>query len=127
MINQEPNVFAEGELVNFDEFKKADLRVGNIISAERVEGSPKLLKLKVDLGAEPVGLGTRQILSGIGKVYAPETLVGKNVALVANLEPRTMMGMESQGMVLAVTSSVGPNGPVVLFLPDDIAPGSPIT
>jgi len=124
MINQEPNVFAEGELVNFDEFKKADLRVGNIISAERVEGSPKLLKLKVDLGAEPVGLGTRQILSGIGKVYAPETLVGKNVALVANLEPRAIMGMESQGMVLAAS---GPNAPVVLFLPDDIAPGSPIT
>jgi methionyl-tRNA synthetase len=126
--------------VNFDDFKKVDLRVGKIISAERVEGSPKLLKLKVDLGPLPtppptdlaaptiplsqIGLGIRQIFSGIGKVYEPESLVGKNVALIANLEPRMMMGMESQGMVLAAS---GPNGPVVIFLPDDIAAGSLIT
>ena len=74
--------------MTIDEFKNADLRVGEITAAERVEGSEKLLKLKVDLGEEEV----RQILSGIAKQYTPEDLVGKKVVIVANLDPRTMMG-----------------------------------
>jgi methionine--tRNA ligase beta chain len=65
--------------------------------AERVAKSDKLLRLEIDLGA----LGMRQILAGIGKHYAPEDLIGKRIAVLANLPPRKMMGLESQGMVLA--------------------------
>jgi len=83
-------------MISFDEFKKVELKVGQIISAEKVEGSEKLLKLKVDLGSE-----TRQILSGIAKWYRPESLVGKQIVVVVNLEPRKMMGLDSQGMILA--------------------------
>jgi methionyl-tRNA synthetase len=82
---------------SFDEFMKLDLRVGEVKTAERVKKSDKLLRLEVDLGP----LGTRQILAGIGKHYAPEDLVGKRIAVLANLPPRKMMGLESQGMVLA--------------------------
>ena len=89
-----------------DEFQKMDLRVGKILTADRVEGSEKLLKLSVDIG-EP-----RQILSGIAKSYAPEDLVGREVVVIANLEPRMMMGMESQGMILAAHGEAG--DPVLL-------------
>ena len=83
--------------VTIDDFVKIDLRVAEVKEAERVPKSDKLLKLQVDLGP----LGTRQILAGIGKHYAPEDLVGKRIAVIANLPPRKMMGLESQGMVLA--------------------------
>jgi methionine--tRNA ligase beta chain len=105
--------------VTLDEFKQSDLRVGKIISAERVEGSEKLLKLSVDLG-EP-----RQILSGIAKTYAPEDLVGKEVVVIANLEPRMMMGFESQGMILAAHGEDG--APVLLSPASIVPPGSKIT
>jgi len=87
-------------LITIDEFDKADLRVGKIFEAERVEGSDKLLKLQIDLGEEK-----RQILAGIGKTYAPEELINKSVVVIINLEPRMMMGLQSQGMVLAVKDS----------------------
>jgi methionine--tRNA ligase beta chain len=106
--------------MTIDEFQKCELKIGGIISAERVEGSDKLLKLQVDLGSD-----TRQILSGIGKSYSPEEMVGKKVVLVTNLEPRMIMGMESQGMILAAH---GENGaPVLLFPEKDVLPGSEIT
>jgi methionine--tRNA ligase beta chain len=105
--------------MNIDEFRKMDLRVGKVLSAERVEGSEKLLKLSVDVG-EP-----RQILSGIAKQYAPEDLVGRSIVIIANLDPRTMMGMESQGMILAAQ---GENGePVVLTVGSEVPPGAKIT
>ena len=86
------------------------------MEAEVVEGSEKLLKLKVDLGAE-----ARQIIAGIGKVYPPETLVGREIVIVANLEPRELMGLESQGMLLAADNASVP----VLFSPDsEVPPGS---
>ena len=107
--------------MTIDEFQKTDLRVGKIISAERVEGSEKLLKLQVDL-AEPV---PRQIISGIAKWYAPEDLVGKNVAIIANLDPRMMMGMESNGMLLAAHAE---DGAAVIIEPSgDVAPGAKIS
>ncbi len=96
--------------MTIDEFQASDLRVGKIISAERVEGSEKLLKLQVDI-AEP---SPRQILSGIAKAYAPEDLLGKNVVIIANLDPRMMMGMESNGMLLAAH---GENGSPVIITP----------
>jgi methionyl-tRNA synthetase len=80
-----------------DVFGQIDLRVGEVKLAERVPKSDKLLRLEVDLGP----LGTRQILAGIGKHYAPEALIGKRIAVLANLPPRKMMGLMSQGMVLA--------------------------
>lgn len=105
--------------MTIDEFKNADLRVGHVISAERVEGSDKLLKLQIDIGE------MRQILSGIAKKYAPEDLVGKQVVIIANLEPRMMMGMESNGMLLAAH---GDDESPVLLLPDGgVQPGSKIS
>ncbi len=84
--------------INYDDFSKIDVRVGTIIVAERIEGSEKLLKLDVDFGE----MGKRQILSGIAKWYTPEELVGLQTTFVVNLEPRKMMGMESQGMLFAL-------------------------
>ena len=85
------------EKICFDEFNKADIRVGEIVSAERISGSEKLLKLMVDLGeGKP-----RQIVAGIAKMYAPSKLVGKQVACVANLEPTKIFGVKSNGMLLA--------------------------
>ncbi|MDB4972329.1 MAG: methionyl-tRNA synthetase [Myxococcaceae bacterium] len=92
-----PRDLGEKAATHIDVFGQIDLRVGEVKLAERVPKSDKLLRLEVDLGA----LGTRQILAGIGKHYAPEALVGKRIAVLANLPPRKMMGLMSQGMVLA--------------------------
>jgi len=87
------------------------------MSAKRVEGSEKLLKLAVSLGAED-----RQILAGIGRAYSPEELIEKEIVVVANLEPRMLMGFESQGMLLAAT---GEDGLPVLVCPDKVVePGT---
>ena len=80
-----------------EDFKKLDIRIGKILSAEPIDGSERLLKLQVDFGEFQ-----RQILSGIAKFYKPEELVGKQCPFLVNLEPRTMMGIESQGMLVAV-------------------------
>jgi methionine--tRNA ligase beta chain len=108
--------------IPFETFGAVDLRVGKVISAERVEGSLKLIKLQIDLGSlEAEGCGNRQILAGIGKVYEPENLVGTLVCVVANLAPRMMMGFESQGMLLAAGDP-----PTLLRPAGDVAPGSKI-
>ena len=104
--------------MTIDEFKKVELRVGKVLEAERVEGSEKLVKMKVDIGTEQ-----RQILAGIGKTYAPESLVGKEIIVVGNLEPRMMMGLESQGMLLAANGS---DGPVILAPEKEVSPGASI-
>jgi methionyl-tRNA synthetase len=88
-------------LISIDDFMRIDLRVGQIVSAERVPKSKKLLKLEVSLGES---LGNRQILAGIGTHYEPDVLVGRRVAIVANLTPAKLMGLESQGMLLAGSS-----------------------
>ena len=85
-------------MITFDDFAKIELRVGTVITAEAVEGSEKLLKLQVDLHEDT----PRQILAGIKKWYKPISLIGKQIVVVANLEPRSMMGLTSYGMVLAV-------------------------
>jgi tRNA-binding protein len=82
--------------ITIDDFKRVDLRVGKVLEATRVEGSKKLIRLVVDLGTEK-----RQILAGLAEYYKPEELVGKYVVVVANLQPKKMMGLESQGMLLA--------------------------
>jgi len=83
------------DLISIDEFAKVELRTGKVLEAERVEGSSKLLRLIVDIGEK------RQIVAGIGKAYAPEELIGKTIVVVANLKPAKLMGVESQGMLLA--------------------------
>jgi len=128
--------------MTIDELQKVELRVGKIVSAECVEGSEKLLKLQVDIGEKKSPLPdpneelsldnnreevptTRQILSGIAKAYSPEDMIGKEVVVITNLDPRMMMGMESQGMLLAAH---GENGePVLLGVEREVQPGSKIT
>ena len=82
----------------YEEFARVDLRIGTVLSCERVPKSDKLLKVQVDLGEE----APRQVVAGIGKTFAPEALVGKQVVVVANLAPAKLMGLESRGMILAV-------------------------
>lgn len=105
------------ELIDIDYFAKVKLRVARIESAEPVPKSSKLLKLQVDLGTE----GKRQILAGIGKQFAPENLIGKQIVIVANLKPAKLMGLESQGMLLAAGDDV----PLALLHPgSEVALGS---
>ncbi len=85
------------EPISIDDFKKVEIKIGEIKSAEKIEGSDKLLKLKVNFGQEE-----RQVLSGIAAYFPnPEELVGKKCPFVTNLAPRMMMGLESQAMILA--------------------------
>ena len=101
-------------MITIDDFKKIDLRVAKVTAAEKVEGSDKLLKLQVDIGEEK-----RQIVAGIGLAYTPEAMVGKEIIVVANLEPRMLMGLESQGMLLAAKDG----HPVLLTLDTEVPPG----
>ncbi len=115
-------------MISFEDFKKIDLRVAEIIEVERVENSEKLVKLRISLGdndpSTGSGQGERQIIAGIGKVYEPQTLINKKIVIVANLEPRSLMGLESQGMLLAAGDE---NGPVLLVPDKEVNPGSAIS
>jgi methionyl-tRNA synthetase len=88
-----------GNQITIDEFMKVELRTGKVLEAEKVKKSKKLIQLKVDIGTE-----TRQVLAGISESYEPEDLVGRTVIIVANLKPAKLMGIESQGMVLAASN-----------------------
>jgi len=107
------------ETINYEQFSKIELKVAEILSAERVEGSDKLLKLQVSLGDE-----NRQVIAGIGKAYDPATLPGQQIVIVANLEPRKLMGLESQGMLLA--ASTAEKGPILLTVLSPIDNGARI-
>jgi methionyl-tRNA synthetase len=87
---------AAGEKIDIAEFAKVELRAAKITEAEKIAGSKKLVRLQVDLGGE-----TRQVVAGIAESYEPSALVGKTIVLVANLKPAKLMGVESNGMVLA--------------------------
>jgi methionyl-tRNA synthetase len=114
---QPPAAPAE-DRIDISEFARLDLRVAEIKAAERVPGSKKLVKMQVDLGTE-----LRQVVAGIAEWYAPEALVGRKVALVANLKPAKLMGVESNGMVLAAS----PEGRAVLLsVEQDVPPGTKI-
>ena len=103
--------------ITIDDFLKVDLRVARVLSAERIPKADKLLKLQVDLGYEQ-----RQILAGIAQFYEPEKLVGRKVAIVANLAPRKLRGLESQGMIVA--ASVGDGTPALVSFIEDIEIGA---
>ena len=99
--------------IGIDDFAKVEMRVGQIKTAERIVGADKLLKLTVDIGTE-----VRQICAGIAQFYEPEKLVGRKVAVVVNLAPRKLRGVESNGMIIA--AAVGPDGrPVLAGFPDE--------
>lgn len=92
-------------MITFSDFQKVEIKVGTILSAEKVGGSEKLLKLSVDFGEEK----PRQVVSGIAKTFtAPEKLTGKQFLFVTNLEPRQIMGLESQAMILATHKQKNP-------------------
>ena len=104
--------------ITIDDFAKVDLRVAKVLAAERIPKADKLLRLEVDLGFEK-----RQILAGIAEYYEPEALIGRKIVIVANLAPRKMRGLESNGMVVA--ASVGPDGaPVLAGFPEDVELGA---
>ncbi len=107
------------DMIDVEEFRKLDLRIAEVLEAEPIKGSKKLLRLLVRIGDE-----TRQVVAGILGSYAPEQLVGRKVALLANLKPAKLMGVESQGMVLAAEDA---DGKSVLLQPErDVPPGSKV-
>ena len=89
-MEQKPNI-------SYQDFMLLDIKIGTIKEAEKVEGSTKLIKLQIDFGEFQ-----RQILAGIGTKYSPDDLIGKQIPVIINLEPRKIFGQESQGMILAI-------------------------
>lgn len=104
--------------ISIDEFAKVQMRVGQVLEAEKIEGSRKLLKLRVDIGDE-----VRQVVAGISEAYAPEDLVNKKVVLVVNLKPAKLMGVESNGMIVAASDG---GRPVLATFNEDVPNGSPL-
>lgn len=103
-------------MISIGDFAKIEIRVGTVLEAEEVEGSEKLIKQIVDFG----DLGKRQVLSGIKKWYKPSQLVGKQLIYVVNLEPRKLMGMESEAMLICAAAEESANpghGKAVLLEP----------
>jgi methionyl-tRNA synthetase len=102
--------------ISIEDFTKVQMRVGQILEAEKIEGSRKLLKLRVDIGNE-----VRQVVAGISEAYAPSDLLNKKVILVANLKPARLMGVESNGMIVAASDS---GRPVLATFNEDVPNGS---
>ncbi|MCA9392521.1 methionine--tRNA ligase subunit beta [candidate division WWE3 bacterium] len=108
------------ETISYDDFSKLDIRIGTILSAERVEGSSKLLRLMIDTGDEQ----GRQLVAGIGEVIEDvESLVGQQIPVLVNLKPKKLMGVESQGMILAADDE---GKPVLLHPESDVSNGSTV-
>lgn len=106
-------------MITHDDFAKLEIRIGKVISAEKIENTDKLLRLEVDFGDEK-----RQIVSGIAEHYQPEDLIGHEFPFLTNLEPRMLKGVESQGMILAI----GTEEKIVLIEPQEEVPlGSKIS
>jgi methionyl-tRNA synthetase len=105
--------------LSIDEFMKIDLRVAKVLMAERVPNSKKLMKIEIELGAE-----RRTIVAGIAEAYEADALVGRHVAVVANLKPAKLMGVESNGMLLAASPDGGK--PILLSFDGEVATGTRI-
>jgi methionyl-tRNA synthetase len=103
--------------ITIDDFAKIEMRVGTVKTAEKVKGADRLLRIEVDIGTE-----IRQVVAGIAEAYAPEQLIGRKVAIVANLAPRKLRGLESNGMILA--ASVEGGKPVVATFAEDVPDGA---
>lgn len=106
-----------GGKISIDDFAKIELRVGVVKVAERVPKSDKLLRLEIDIGTE-----VRQVVAGIAEAYAPEPLVGRKVVIVANLAPRKLRGLESNGMIVAASLEGGK--PVLAGFLEDVPVGA---
>jgi methionyl-tRNA synthetase len=109
------------DFVEIEEFKKIDLRVGEVIKAENIEKSNKLIKLIVDLGP----LGQKQIIAGIKAFYSPESLLNKKIIVLSNLKPAKLMGELSEGMLLAAKDDKGNLS--ILTVDKDVEPGAKIS
>jgi methionine--tRNA ligase beta chain len=121
MANDSGSIIAPAKepRITIEEFRKLDLRVGTVLSAEPHPNADRLLVLKVDLGAEE-----RQLVAGIRAHYQPESLVGRQLVVVANLEPARLRGVESQGMILAASAGES----LVVITPEQkIAPGAKVS
>ncbi len=118
-LQDQPATPAKTE-ITFDDFTKMDMRIGKVLTAERVEKSKKLLKLQVD-----TGIDRRTVLSGIAEHYTPEEMVGKQVTILVNLAPRKIMGFESQGMILMAEDKDG--ALKLISTADPVSPGSMIS
>jgi methionyl-tRNA synthetase len=112
-----PSAVPANEKISIDDFAKIELRVGLVKVAERVPKADKLLRLEIDIGTE-----VRQVLAGIAEAYAPETLIGRKVVIVANLAPRRLRGMESNGMIVAASLDGGK--PVLASFLEDVPVGA---
>lgn len=109
--------------IAYDEFARLDLRAARVLAVSDHPNADRLIVLKIDLGHEQ-----RQIIAGLKGYCSPESLVGKNVVVITNLEPRKMRGMESKGMLLAATSGRDQEMKVfVVTVADDVPPGSPVS
>ena len=106
-------------IIDFEDFCKLDLRVGKVVEVSEHPNADKLLVLQVDLGTEK-----RQILAGIKKYYAPEALLGQNIIVVANLAPRKMRGLESQGMLIAASTDDDKSDVVILTTEKEVPAGA---
>jgi methionyl-tRNA synthetase len=104
--------------IAIDDFVKIDLRVGQVVSAERVKGADKLLQMKIDIGEEQ----PRTIVAGIAETYSPEAMLGRKVVIVANLQPRKLRGIESNGMLVA--ASLADGKPVLAGFLEDVPVGA---
>ena len=105
-------------MATIEDLHKLEIKIGNVIIAENVEHSDKLLKLTIDFGDE-----TRTILTAMATYFSPEHFIGKQLPVITNLEPRTIRGIESQGMILAADTE---DGPVLLIPEKDIPEGSKV-
>lgn len=106
------------EMITFEDFEKLDIRIGKVVSAERIPETEKLIKLEVDLGGE-----RRQLVAGIAGFVKPDDLVGKELPVLINLAPRKLRGVESQGMILAIDVK----GEPILLRPErEVPPGSTV-
>jgi methionyl-tRNA synthetase len=106
-----------GDKISIDDFMKVDLRVAKVLAAEKVPNSRKLVKLSIDVGTEQ-----RTLVAGIAEAYEPEQLVGRTIVMVFNLKPAKLMGIESNGMVLAASPDGGK--PTLVGFDAEVAPGT---
>ncbi|HOI60190.1 MAG TPA: methionine--tRNA ligase subunit beta [Candidatus Pacearchaeota archaeon] len=105
--------------ISFEDFKKLDLRIAKILSVEAVEGATRLLKLEVDLGEEK-----RIVVSGVAEYYTENNLIGKEVIIISNLEPKIIFGIKSHGMILFAKQG---DMPIILKPEEEVTPGAIIS
>lgn len=115
-MNQRQDSAGAGTRIGIEDFARIEMRVGQVLEAEKVAGSRKLMRLKVDIGSE-----VRQVVAGIADAYEPGSLLGRKVVIVANLKPARLMGIESDGMIVAATAG---DRPVLVTFTEDVPNGA---